>query len=253
MDWQSNLGNLKTPLSCLFLTFLITFSQAQNGKEIVDKYLDTVSSGDIGKWHRIKTFYSTDVGYFSTEKFKQGFGIPNKDKISYKRVFQCWPYKKKEELYSDSLFQNLTSSFYYFKNKKVIFLGNMPPMEVIGDNSIFFDFPPTIVEKFIEGSTHIKYVGIDNIANSTSTFYKVDVKTKNGDYRSLFFDTQTFLLRAIYIPEENVYWIYSNYKVIDGYLIATVMEIMNDGVVFSRTIYKTIEFNKPIEDNIFKY
>jgi hypothetical protein len=238
---------------CLFSLIIVNFSNAQTGREIIDKYLDTISSGEAAKWERVKTFYATSKGYFSTENFKQSFGMPNSDKISYLKIFRIGSDKMKEELYGDSLFQQLTSSFFFVKNKKIIFLNNVPPMEVTSDNSLLFDFPPTIVKKYLNESTKINYVGISNVPNSPLKFYQVDLKTKDGQYRSLFFEVATFLLGSIYFPEANVYWTYSNYKNIDGYLIPTVTENVNDGVVFSRRIYETIKFNGPMDKSKFEY
>jgi hypothetical protein len=48
----------------------------------------------------------------------------------FKKTFRCLPDKMKEELYNDSFFNGLTSEFYFFKDKKFIHFGNMPPMEV---------------------------------------------------------------------------------------------------------------------------
>lgn len=238
-------------LGCFF--FLLNANiHAQTAADILNHYLDAVSYGDVSKWENVKTFYATSTGYFNAEKMGYDSPTLDNDKTSYKKTYKAWPDKMKEELYSDSLYVNLNSEFYYFKNKRIIMLANIPPMEVAGDNSLWFDFLPIIVKNYFNNGKSISYNGIKEIQGIPSPQHEIEIQTKE-EIRRLLFNTETFLLEAIYFPEANTYWIYSKYKDFDGYLMPTCVTSTNNGNTFSSTNYKTMAFNQSIDMNMFNY
>ena len=239
-------------ISCFFF---LSPLRGQDAREILNHYLDTVSNGDISKWDGVKTTYATAVNYFSTEDFKSGFHPPNYDKVSYGRIYKVWPDKVKVELYSDSLFLNSTSNFYFFKNKRVIVLGNMPPMELNNDDTMTMtlDFYPTLVKKSMDDSRKITYNGTKLISGLEYPLHEIDIETRQREHKFFLINTHTYLLEAIYDPETNIYTIISNYKNIDGYLIPMYTASMNDGVIFAWEIYKKVIFNQPIDMDKFNY
>jgi hypothetical protein len=84
-------------------------ANAQNPRDILAWYLDTVSYGDVGKWEEVRSLYAESIGYFNTEEFVSGTVSFSEPTYSYKKLFRLWPDHHKEELYSDSLFHSLTS------------------------------------------------------------------------------------------------------------------------------------------------
>jgi len=230
--------------------FSNVISHAQTAQEILNRYMDTVSYGEFNKWEKIKTFYATSSNYFSAEEMGLAPTL-DKDKVCYTKTYKVWPYKMKEELYSDSMYVNLTSEFYYFKNTRIIMLANIPPMEVKGDNWLWFDFLPIIVEKIFNEGKKANYNGVNKIPGLSSPQHEIEILAKEH-IRKLFFNTETFLLEAIYFPEANTYWIYSKYKYFDGYLMPTYVTSTKNGNAFSLTSYITMVFNQPIDINKFK-
>jgi hypothetical protein len=158
----------------------------------------------------------------------------------------------KDELYSDSLFNDLIGEFYFFKDKKFIFLGNMAPMEVSGDNSMFFDFLPMTVQKHMKDSKAITYNGIKTLPGLKSSLHEVEIQGKDN-IRMFFFNTDSFLLEAIMFPEANIFWFYSDYRDIDDYLMPMTSGSSNNGHVFSTNHITSMSFNQPIDKSKFKF
>lgn len=225
---------------------------AQDAKEILDNYFDAVSSGDPNRWENVKTLYSTSVSYFSGKKMEDAFPIFDDYEVSYIRTYKAWPDKMKEELYSDSSYINLASEFYFFKDRRIIKLANMPMLETVGDNTLWFQLLPNIVKTFMKNGKSISYNGIKEIIGIPTPQHEIEIQMRDN-IRRLLFNTKTFLLEAIYFPEENIYWIYDQYDEFESFLMPTQVTGMKDGNAFSLTIVKTLSFNQPIDMNKFNY
>jgi len=224
----------------------------QNALDVLNHYLDTVSRGDVSKWDKIKTVCISSVGYFSTEDFKQGAYAANYNKISYFKSYKVFPDKEKQEFFSDSLYSHSTDNFYFFKDKRVIVLENMPPVQIEG-NPLSIDFFPTIIKNQMKHSKKITYNGIKNILGFEDPLHEIDIETKEKENIRYLINPNTFLLEGIFSPITNTYTVLSNYKLIDGYFIPTHIAVMNDGVIYSWENYKKIIFNQPIDMAKFNY
>ena len=234
-------------LSCLLFQFRPSYSQT--GREIVDRYLDTVSYGDVDKWSRIKTFYSTSRGTFGN-MYPQ-FGGQVSGEVSFGKTYKQLPDQMKEESYKDSLFQELTGEFYYFRSKKVIYIGNMPPMEVIGDNARFLEFLPATVQRYVKESKSITYNGIKILPGVKSLLHEVEIQTRD-EIKRFFFNADSFLLEAMAFSEVDIIWFYADYKDIDGFLMPMRSWSSNNGNVFSTTEIMSASFDQPMDKNKFK-
>ena len=241
---KQNVRQIIFIIICLF--FLIhRESFSQTGREILERYLDTVSNGDVNKWNKIKTMYATSIGYYSSGDFEHNFNLTLSKNLDYKKIFKVWPDHQKEEIYKDSLYNDTPSKFYFLKNKHVIIIGMMSPVETPVIKSVWFDFFPVKIKDYIDKSKTISFVGIKEIPGKLAC-YEVNIVTKE-EMHQLFFNTKTFLLEGIYFPDKDIYWIISDYKYFDGYLIPTYVASVKDGVIYTWEKFKTFVLNATID------
>jgi hypothetical protein len=240
----------KQILICVFL-FFSSLSFAQTAEDILHRYLDTVSYGDIAKWSRIKTLYATTIIYFDADAFQSRIGLLNSVEASYKKIYKIWPDRQKEELYQDSAYAGSPSKFYYLKNKHVIILNNgMPPMETPAKTFVQFEFYPVRVQAYIQQAKEIKLNSIKRIPGKASEYFEILIKTQD-DSHYLLINTDTYLLEGIFFPETNTYWTLADYKTFDGYLIPTRYYDVKNGIVVSTQIFTSFRLNVPIDVKIF--
>ena len=240
---------IKLYLVCLFL---LTFdsSSGQTADEIIKRYFEVSSQGDLAQWSKIKTLYATCIGYYSEASFETQKDTFDSANLSYIKVYKRWPNEQKEELFSDSLFRKRTSSFYYLKNRRVIRFEYMDPIEVDPDEKTTFDFYPTRINNYLLRSKSINYNGIKTIPGKPTSYYEIEIKTPDFDHVFLF-NIESYLLEAIYFPEPNIYWLISDYKLFDGYLLPTYIASMRNGVIFDWRRYKTFVFNPKFREDLF--
>jgi hypothetical protein len=113
----------------LFASVLwISNSYAQTAREIVNRYLDTLSNGKIENWNKIKSIYSENESFYSQQNFEQRIDPLKKENANFTKVFIVFPYNHKHELYADSSFTIPLSTFYFLENKTIILMSNIPPV-----------------------------------------------------------------------------------------------------------------------------
>ncbi len=234
---------------CLFFITLKS-SFGQSAEEILTRYFAASSNGEISKWSEIKTLYATSIGYYSQKSFETKDNTFDPSNLGYAKIYKRWPDEQKEELFNDSLFKYRDGSFYFLKNRRVIFLGYMDPIETAPDEKSTFNFYPIRIKNYMDKSKSIAYNGKKLIPGKSTPSYEIVIKEQGLDH-ILLFNTESYLLEAIYFQEPDIYWLISDYKLFDGYLIPTYVASMKNGVVFSWTRYKTFEFNIEFDENKF--
>jgi len=248
-----NVIRLTTPqIWIYFFVIQLTPSFGQTGEEILNKYLDTVSNGNVKKWDDIKSLYVTSSYYFSASAFQSQGKTMTTDDLGYKKLYKIWPDKQKEELYRDPNYSDVPSKFYFLKNKHVIILNitSMPPMETPVRKSLWFEFYPKRIQQYIKESKEINFIGEKEIPGKTSAYYEVEIKTKEENHY-LLFNKETYLLEGKFFPDKDIYWIFSDYKETEGYLIPMLDTGIRDGIVFFWVMYNEFKFNIAIDPKIF--
>lgn len=88
----------------LAVVFLLSTSalSAQSPRGIIDRYIDTVSNGDIRNWETIKSVYSESEGYYSHDSFEGKVNLLRSDKSNFSKSYRVPPFHHKIELYEDS-------------------------------------------------------------------------------------------------------------------------------------------------------
>ncbi len=235
-----------------FYLFLHVNTQlfGQTGKEVINSYLETVSNGDPSKWLLIKSAYATSVGYFDVASFQSSVNLMNTNPPIYKKMWKVWPDHQREELYSDSLFADITSLFYFLPNKHVILIKGMPVIESKPKKNVWFEFYPIRIQQYVKESTEIELNDWKVIPGKTYELLEVRIKTKTDEH-FLLFNPSTYLLEAIYFPQTDIYWVLSDYKEFDGYLIPGTVKEFKSRLLYSTLTYTSFSINIDIDPKLF--
>jgi hypothetical protein len=244
--WQ-----LKLLVGCL-VVFMGNNVNGQTAREIISNYLDTVSHGDPGKWRQVKTFSATTKGYFNASRAVNAIALIDNGSSSYTKIYKLWPDKMKEEVFSDSLYNTLTTECLFLKRKRICKIGNVNTVEGEGDNSLWFDFLPVIVENYIKSARAVTYKGISHVPGLNPPMHEIEIQSKD-EIRRFFFNVDTNLLEGLYFAETNIYWLYSDYTTVEGYLMPLTTTSVSEGGIFGRTEYRSISFNPNIDLSVFEY
>jgi hypothetical protein len=143
----------------LLLLCITTSLHAQDAKEILQKYFETVSNGDIKNWDTIKSVYIESEGFYSQQSFD---GQPDFSgtKATYSRTYREWPHRLKTEIYEDSTYTRLLSYSLSLGNKNKMILGfKNTPSIVKPIKDVQWDFNPVHLYKLVKKAS-VKYVGI---------------------------------------------------------------------------------------------
>ncbi len=229
----------------------------QDAREIVNRYLDTVSNGNINNWNKIKSIYKESVSYYSQQDFEHKVDFLKKDKASFSKSFLVLPHEHKIELYADSAFTNLSSSFYYLENRSILLIGNVPPIikQPPPRDEFFSHHHPVEIWKRMDKSKSVELLGIKEFPTEELTCYEIKINAKGrNDY--LYINTKTFFLEYWSGNEEgdrSALGKYDNYQKVEGFLMPMSVSSMKNGIVFYWNHTKKIQINADIDPEIFEY
>lgn len=229
---------------------------AQNAREIVNRYLDTVSSGDIKNWDKIKSTYAESESYYSQGNFDGKVNLLKPEKSSFNKIYTVWP-QQRSDSFSDSTFSNLTSSFYFLKDKTVIIIANIPPMIKQPSPRDEFDseFLPLTIWKLLNKSKSVELVGLREFDLENITCYEIKIAVKDRVY-FLYINTRTFLLEYWNGREDHDTSIlvkYSDYRKIGDVLIPMYDCLIRNNIIYFWSRKKLIHLNRDIDPEILKY
>lgn len=236
---------------------LSTVSYGQDAREIVNRYLDTVSNGNIDNWNKIKSLYRESEGLYSQQNYEHKIDFLKKDKPNFTKEFLVFPYNHKHELYEDSVFTKLSSTFNFLEKRTIILMGNMPPVikhTSPRDESIS-DHLPIQIWKLMNKSKSVKLLGIKEFPNDGFSCYEIKIHTKGRNYY-LYINTKTFLLEYWNGNEEedrSFLTKYYNYKKVEDFLMPMSNSAMRNGVVYYWNNIRKIEINADIDLEVFNY
>lgn len=246
-------------MKSLIIVFILlaTSLYGQDAREIINRYLDTVSNGNVDNWNKIKSTYIESEVCYSQQNFEQKVSFLKPDKPSFHKSYRVPPYNHKIEIYEDSAFTRLLSSFYYLKNRTIILLGNIPPMikEPAPRDEFFSDHLPVQISKLVDKSKSIELLGIKQFPIEGLQCYEIKITTKGRNY-VLYINTDTFLLEYWNGREDEDMSIlakFYNYKKVDGFLLPMSDCLMRNGVVYFWKNIKQIEINADIDPQLFNY
>jgi hypothetical protein len=172
---------------------VVAFSaKAQDPKEIIRKYIDTVSNGNIDNWKKITTVYTESIGAYSQDNFTDAKPELDVMRPDFSKTYVSIPYQQKIEIYDDSTCALLLSKFYFLKDKTVIFIGNLPPIEKPGNKSPH-QFLAVRISDLLKKSKSVILLGTKVFETDSIACFEIEMKTKEETER-LYINTQTYLL-----------------------------------------------------------
>jgi len=238
--------------------FFISTSSAQSAKDIVNRYLDTVSNGDIDNWNKIKSIYSESEGSYSHQHYEQKIDFLKTDNINFTKIFTLFPYNHKHELYADSAFTKLLSTFYFLESRTIVLISNMPPVIKPASPSrdeFFSDHLPVQIWKLMNKSKSVELIAIKEFPLDQVTCYEIKINTKGRNYYA-YINTETFLLQYWNGNEEedrSFLTKYYNYKKVGDFLMPMSHSGTRNGIVYFWNNTRKIEINADINPEIFSY
>lgn len=240
-------------LIALFV-LLATSLHGQTAREIVERYLDTVSNGDVTNWEKIRSAYVESEVYYSQQDYEQKVNLMKSDKAGFHKSFHIYPYSNKIEIYLDSAFTKLSSTFYYLENKSILLIGQMPPLIKTPQprDEYTAAHTPLIIAKLLKRNKSIQLLGIREFPMEGVHCYEIEVITKEIKYL-LYFNIQTFLLEFWKKNNHPALTKFSEYKKVGDLLVPMYDGLLQNGVAYYWCHKKKIEFNAAIDPKIFEY
>ncbi|MEX2232237.1 MAG: hypothetical protein WD824_08760 [Cyclobacteriaceae bacterium] len=240
------------------LLFLSSSVYSQNAREIIHRYLDTVSNGDIDNWNKIKSIYIENESYSSQQDFEKQINFLKIEKPNFNKLFGARRYGSRIESYDDSTFSNLKSTFYFLKDRTVISLPDIAPM--ITKNSskrseFFSEHTPVYIRNLLEKSRATILLGIKEFRGEGIPRYQIKITTRGRNYY-LYINTETYLLEywnVSHEEDESFLTRFYNYKKVGDFLMPMSTSAMRDGIVYQWNDTRKIELNPEIDPRLFIY
>jgi hypothetical protein len=230
---------------------------AQDAREIIHRYLDTVSNGNINNWNKIKSTYVESEVYYSQRDFNQKFTLAKPDKSNFHKSYSIFPYNNKIEIYEDSSLTKLQSTFYFLKDRTIVLLGNVPPLikQPQPRDEFYSDHLPVQISKLVGNSKSVELLGTKEFPLDGLVCYEIKITAKKRKY-VLYINTETFLLEYWNGRDDGDMSIlsrFTNYKKVDSFLIPMSNSTIKDGVPYFSTVIRKYIINSDIEPKIFNY
>jgi hypothetical protein len=152
-----------------------------------------------------------------------------------------------------------TSSLYKTSGEKI----NFDPFATMDQNALkttlkrdcFYTIFPISLDSSWHLNLKFEYVGIAESKDGRASV--IEAISKSGTKYRLFFDTNTNLLLMMIVSWQNKEksfekkYFYSEYKEMDGLLIATKRVVEQDKKIIEETIIKSFKVNPTFKDNFF--
>lgn len=242
-------------LSTLLLSFHCQFCPGQTAVEVIEKYIDTVSNGDIQNWYKIRSVLLEKEVFYGQEEYEQSGPNISGPTVHYDKTYRVFPDKSKAEIYADSTYNELESSWWYLGDRTIIQFKNMPPIIKKRPNPKLWNFKPIEILELMKESKSLSNKGVKDFRMEGVFCFDIEVEKGNGKIMHLYFDTTSYLLRFTKNSNEFEslsYATYGDYKVIDGLLFYTLTYAMKNGRIFFSSRTRKIHVNFPIDDKKFK-
>lgn len=230
---------------------------SQDGREIIKRYLDTVSNGDVRNWDKIKSVYTEYQSFYSQQAFEQRVDFGNVDKPSFCKSYRVGLEKNRIDSYGDSTFTKWLSTFYFLEDKTVILIGNIPPMikKSRPPGEFSSQHPPVFISRLVKKSSAVELLGVKEFLNEALLCYEVKITAKGRNYY-YYIDVETFLLRYSSTNKEDdrsSMAKFDDYKKIGDFLVPMFNAGIKNGFVFHWARKSKVEFNVDIDPELFVY
>jgi hypothetical protein len=242
---------------CIFFVSLSYWLPAQNAREIVQQYIDTVSGGDVRNWDKIKSMYSEGQSYYSQQDFNQELNMARPVKPSYYKTYLSLPDNHKIESFDDSALTIPISTSYFLRERLILLIGNIPPIiKPAPEKDRFFSHHlPVYISNLMAGSKSIELLGIKDFVTDGLSCYEIMMITKGRKYY-LYINTETLLLEFCCLREDgdrDILGRYAEYKRFGELLIPMFDGIARNNILYYWNRKSKLKINEPIDPSIFEY
>ena len=253
-----------------YLTAILILSapslKGQTAEEIINRYLDTVSNGNIENWYRIKTMYTENESYYSQNAFDQKVDFVTRDKPTFNKTYFAYPnnhrkverYNMKIESYKDSTFSMPSGTSYFLTDKMVLLIGNLPPVvkPPFEPDEFFSPHTPVYVWKLMNKSKSVELLAVKEFAMEENECYEIQIEVKEKRY-FLYINKKTLLLEIFNASgtytDPSSLGRFSNYRDVEGFLIPMTTRSAKNGITFFSDHIKKIKLNVDIDPSVFEY
>lgn len=238
-------------------TLFSTAVYGQSAREIVDRYLETVSNGSVEKWNGIKSIYTESQGYYSQQDFEQRIDFSKAGKPNFHRSYRVLPDTYKDEVYEDSTLSRLLMRHYSLKDRSILLIGKMRPIirPALPDDEYVSELFPLHIARLLAKSKSVQLLGTKEFPVDGLLCYEVKLSTRARHY-FLYINTESYLLEYYSGRKDgdtSFLVRYDDYKNIDGFLIPMLNGMMRNGVVYYWRQIRKIELNAEIDPEVFIY
>jgi len=234
-----------------FSIFVPTTLAGQNPTDIIQKYFEIVSNGNVSNWDTIKSVYIEGTTFYQDVKSQPNFLNPPKP--SYQKLYREWPDKLRIELYDDSTFTNIKSVNLWLPGKFIQEFRSMQPItKPWKDNP--WDFNPVYISKLLKKSKSIQFNGIKKFEADNISCFDIEVQT-NDLTIDLYFNTSSYLLdywKVFNSSDPSNYAKFYDYRSIGGFLFDMATFGTHNGIMFFSYKINTILINPAIDKEKFK-
>jgi hypothetical protein len=138
------------------------------------------------------------------------------------KTYVVVPHQQKIEMYEDSTCAVLLSKFYFLKDKSIIFIANLPPIEKPVNKSPH-QFLAVSINNLLKKAKYVKLLGTRKFEQDSLSCFEIELNTKDVTER-LYINTQTYLLEYTSILKDGEYAVltrYGSYKKFGEFLFPT--------------------------------
>jgi hypothetical protein len=236
-------------IATIFLICIALCSKAQSPKEVIQRYLDTVSLGAIEEWTNMKSAYIERLVFFSDPNAAAKIG--HKAMTSLHKSYRVWPDKSLSEVYEDSV---LSMKTLHVRDKHFLIYKNGFKVEYSTEPyEPYFEFDPVLIQSLLKKAKSVTFEGekiIDGIR-----CLDIQIKTRQLKWH-FYFNMDSYLLEYWYnTPDESVPSLTKvyDYKPIGNFLIPMSEHKINNGNIFYSGNIIKLELDKEIAPEKFKY
>lgn len=119
-----------------------------------------MSNGDIQNWYRIRSVLLDKEVFYGQEEYEQSGPNVSCPTVYYDKTYRVFPDKSKAEIYADSTYNELESSWSYLRDRTIVQFKNMPSIIKKRPNPNLWNFKPIEIFELMKESKSLSNKGV---------------------------------------------------------------------------------------------